>query len=79
MLLLDVHRTFRKTGKKINISKFQKVEFFFVCVVQLYIHTYVIFESIFHNSLLQYIDYSYLCYTVQLYCLLHIYFSKLEI
>ena len=30
MLLLDVHRTFRKTGKKINIDKFQKVEFFFV-------------------------------------------------
>ena len=31
MLLLDVHRTFRKTHKKINITKFQKVEFF-VCV-----------------------------------------------
>ena len=38
MLLLDVHRTFRKTGKK--ITKFQKVEYFFMCqfssVAQLY-------------------------------------------
>ena len=42
-MLLDVHRTCRKTGKKINITKFQKVEFFFVCVVQLYMYTYVIF------------------------------------
>ena len=79
MLLLNVHRTFRKTGKKINITKFQKVECFFVCVVQLYIYAYVIFEIIFHYRLLQYIDYSYLCYTVQLYYLLHIYFLKLEI
>ena len=31
MLLLDVHGTFRKTHKKINITKFQKVEFC-VCV-----------------------------------------------
>ena len=38
MLSLDVHRMFRKTGKEINITKFQKVEFFlFVCVIQLYI------------------------------------------
>ena len=37
MLLLDVHRTFRKTGKKINITKFQKVEFF-VCVCDSVIH-----------------------------------------
>ena len=40
MLSLDVHRMFRKTGKEINITKFQKVEFFlFVCVIQLYIYT----------------------------------------
>ena len=51
MLLLDVHRTFRKTGKKINITKFQKVEFLFVYVTQLYIHTYIIFEVIFHQNL----------------------------
>jgi len=43
MLLLDVHRTFRKTGK---------VEFFFVCVIQLYVYTYIIFEIIFHWRLL---------------------------
>ena len=76
MLLLNVHRTFRKPGKKINITKFQKVECFCVCVVQLYIYAYVIFEIIFHYRLLQYIDYSYLFYTVQLYYLLHIYFFK---
>ena len=51
-LSLDVHRTFRKTGKKINITKFQKVEFFFVYVIQSYICTYVIFEIIFHYRLL---------------------------
>ena len=28
MLLLDVQGTFRKTGKKINITKFQKVYLF---------------------------------------------------
>ena len=53
MLLLDVHRTFRKAGQKINITKFQKVEFFFVYVIQLYIYTYIIFEIIFHYRLLQ--------------------------
>ena len=36
-MLLGFHRTFRKTGKKINITKFQNVEFFF-CVIQLYIN-----------------------------------------
>ena len=70
---------FKKTGKKINITKFQKLEFFFVCVVQLYIYTYVIFEIIFHYRLLQDIDYNYMCYMVRLYCLLHICFLKLEI
>ena len=30
-MLLDVHRTFRKTGKKINITKFNTLEFFYVC------------------------------------------------
>ena len=33
-----VFRTFKKTGKKINITKFQKVEFYFVCLIQLYMH-----------------------------------------
>ena len=36
--------------KKINIAKFQKVESFFVCVIQLY--TQIIFEIIFHYKLL---------------------------
>ena len=32
-MLSDIHRTFRKTGKKINITKFQKVyKISFVCV-----------------------------------------------
>ena len=57
MLLLDVHRIFRKTGKKINIPKFQKVEFF-LCVIQLYIYTYIISEIVFFYRLLQDIDYS---------------------
>ena len=48
MFLLDVYRTFRKTGKTINITKFQNVEFFCVCVIQLYIYTYIIFEIIFY-------------------------------
>ena len=51
MLLLDVHRPFRKTGKKVNVTKFQKVEFLFVYVIQLYIHTYISFEIIFHYRL----------------------------
>ena len=38
-------RTFKTTGKKINITKFQKVEVFFVYVIHLY--TYVIFAIIF--------------------------------
>ena len=34
ILLVDVHRIFSKTGKEvINIPKFQKVEFFSVCVI----------------------------------------------
>ena len=37
-MLLDACRTLRKTGKKINITQFQKVEFFFVCVILLYIY-----------------------------------------
>ena len=40
MLLLDVHRPFRKTGKKVNITKFQNVEFLFVYVIQ-FIHTHI--------------------------------------
>ena len=36
-MLLDVHKTFIKTGKMINIAKFQKVEFFFVCVIRLHV------------------------------------------
>ena len=50
MLSLDIHRMFRKTGKEINITKFQKVESFFVCVIQFY--TQIIFEIIFHYKLL---------------------------
>ena len=41
-------------------------------MIQLYINTYIIFEINFHYRLLQYIDYSFLCYTVK-HCLLHIY------
>ena len=52
MLLLDVHRIFRKTDKKIDITEFQNVEFLLVCVIQLYIYTYIIFEIIFHYRLL---------------------------
>ena len=37
-MLLDAHRTLRKIGKKIIITPFQKVEFFFVCVILLYIY-----------------------------------------
>ena len=55
-MLLDVHRTFIKTGKMINIAKFQKVEFFFVCVIRLHVYTY--FSIIFHYKLLQDINYS---------------------
>ena len=40
-MLLDVHRTFRKTGN------FKKVEFFFVCVIQLYI--YMLFLKLFSS------------------------------
>ena len=43
-------------------------------VIQLYKSTYVIFENFFHHKLLQDIDYSSLCYTVNLCCLLNIYF-----
>jgi len=46
MLLLDVHRAFRKTGKKINITKFQKVEFFF-CVCDSVIHIHMLFLKLF--------------------------------
>ena len=37
-------------------------------VIQLYIHTCIIFQIIFHYRLLQDIDYSALCYTVNLCC-----------
>ena len=48
ILLLDVHRIFSKTGKEvINIPKFQKVEFFSVCVIQFYIHTYLFLKLFF--------------------------------
>ena len=47
---LDVHRTFRKTDKKVNITKFQEVEFL-SCVIQLYIYTYIILEIILHYRL----------------------------
>ena len=43
-------------------------------VIQLYKYTYIIFEIIFHHKLLQDTDCSSLCYTVNLCCLLHIYF-----
>ena len=86
MLLLDVHRTFRKTHKKINIIKFQKVEFFF-CVCDLVIHTrnkcvfsytrILSFEIIFHYRLLQDIDYMSLCYLVNVVACC-IYFFKIR-
>ena len=48
-MLLNVHKTFIKTGKKIHITKFQKVELLFgMCVFHLHIYTYVIFAIIFH-------------------------------
>ena len=43
-------------------------------VIQLFKSTYIIFKIIFHPKLLQYIQYSSLSYTVNLCCLLHIYF-----
>ena len=43
-------------------------------VIQLYKYTYMIFEIIFHHRLLQDIDYSSLFYSVNLCCLLCIYF-----
>ena len=43
-------------------------------VIQLYKYTYLIFEIIFYHRLSQDIDYSFICYTVNLGCLLHIYF-----
>ena len=48
-------------------------------VIQVYIYTYIIFEVILNYKLLQDIDYSSPCYTVNLCCLLHMYFLKLEI
>ena len=63
--------------EKRKIIKFQKVEFF-LCVIQLYIYTYIIFEIIFFYRLLQDIDYSSLWYSVKLCCLLHIYFLKIR-
>ena len=44
-------------------------------VIQLYKYTYIIFDLIFHHRLLQDIDYSSQWCTVNLCCLLHIYFS----
>ena len=38
-------------------------------VIQLYIHTYIIFEIIFHHRLLQDIDYNSICYAVNLCCI----------
>ena len=75
-LLLDI-RTFRKTGKQINITKFFKVGFF--CVIQLHIFTHIVFEVIFHYRLLQDIDYSPLSHTVNLYHLCVYLFFKLEL
>ena len=43
-------------------------------VIQLHKYIYIIFEIIFHPRLLQGIDSGYVCYMVNLYCLLHIYF-----
>ena len=42
--------------------------------IRFYKYTYLLFEIIFHHRLLQEIDYSPQCYTVDLCCLLHIYF-----
>ena len=42
-------------------------------------YTYIVFQIIFHYRLLQNIDYSSLCYTVKLCCLLHIYFFLFHI
>ena len=43
-------------------------------LMQLYIYKYISFEIIFHYGLLHDIDSSSLCDTVNLCCLLHIYF-----
>ena len=48
-------------------------------MIQLYIYTCVIFQIVFHYRLLQDIDYSSLCYTVNISYLLQVYFFKLEI
>ena len=48
-------------------------------VIQLYIYTCAILQIIFHHGVLQDINYSSLCYTVNLCWLSHIDFLKLEI
>ena len=45
MLLLDIHRTFRKTSKKINIIKSSKSRILF-CVLQLQ-YTHILFLKLF--------------------------------
>ena len=45
-------------------------------VIQLYIYTYIILKITFHYRLLQEIDYSSLCYTVNLCCLVCTLFFK---
>ena len=77
MLLLDFHRIFLKTSKKVNITKFQKVEFFSFCDSVIHIH--IIFEIIFHYKLLQNIDFSSLYYTVTFVACCIPIFLKLEI
>jgi len=47
-MLSDIHRTFRKTGKKINITKFQKVyKISLVCVWFSYTYTHMLFLKLF--------------------------------
>ena len=80
-MLLDVYRLFRKTGRKKDITKFQKAKLFFcVCVIQVYIG--IIFGIVFHYKILQgyyKILTSPLCYTVSLCCLLHIFSSPCQL
>ena len=73
MLLSDVHRTFRKAGKKINITKFQKVAVFLWLS---YTYTYILLLKLF--SIIGY--YKILTIVPCAYSkpLLLIYFFKLE-
>ena len=62
-------RLFASPGAEVDLQCLRHGE-----VIQLHRYIYVIFQIIVHDRLLQDIDYSSLCYTVNFCCLLHICF-----